>query len=139
METDEGREYVEVFKQLRLNHLINHHMDMEMLLSGRETLITLHYGVPPHCFFFLDRIIPVSWLNPIYRCQWQALLKVDQGIDRGPQNVTDDEFEKNCLRCGRTLTFGGKGRISCIVRLHGIECVFFSFFRPATHVALDGV
>ena len=29
-------------------------------------------------------------------------------MDRGPQSMTDSEFEKLCLRCGRTLNSGGQ-------------------------------
>ena len=29
-------------------------------------------------------------------------------MDRGPQSMTDLEFEKLCLRCGRTLNSGGQ-------------------------------
>ena len=35
LDTRDGQPYVEVFKSLRLNHLVNHHMDMEMLLTDR--------------------------------------------------------------------------------------------------------
>ena len=34
LETEQGLPYANVFKALRLNHLVNHHMDMEMLLTG---------------------------------------------------------------------------------------------------------
>ena len=35
LETAEGEEYKEVFKKLRLNHLINHHMDVETQNLGK--------------------------------------------------------------------------------------------------------
>ena len=88
LETLEGQPYVTVFKKLRLNHLVNHHMDMEMLLT--------------------DRILPKKWMYPVYQRQWQLLLRTDQGIDRGPQNFTAEEFNKLCLRCGRTLNVSGQ-------------------------------
>jgi hypothetical protein len=34
LETEEGAPYAKVFKSLRFNHLVNHHMDMDMLLKG---------------------------------------------------------------------------------------------------------
>ncbi len=34
LETSDGAPYADVFRGLRFNHMINHHMDMEMLLSG---------------------------------------------------------------------------------------------------------
>ena len=88
LETPEGQPYVNVFKKLRFNHLVNHHMDMEMLLT--------------------DRIIPRKWMYPVYQNQWQLLLRTDQGIDRGPQNFTPEDFDKVCLRCGRTLNVSGQ-------------------------------
>lgn len=35
LDTPEGEPYREVFKKLRLNHLINHHMDVETQNLGR--------------------------------------------------------------------------------------------------------
>ena len=58
---------------------------------------------------FVDRILPESWMWPIYKSQWQTLLRVDQGIDQGPGDTLDPAvFDKHCLRCGRTLNNGGK-------------------------------
>jgi len=88
LETAEGRPYVNVFKSLRLNHLVNHHMDMEMLLT--------------------DRIIPRQWMYPVYQNQWRLLLRTDQGIDKGPQHLNPGEFDRACLRCGRTLNVEGQ-------------------------------
>jgi len=55
-----------------------------------------------------DRILPKKWMYPVYQRQWQLLLRTDQGIDRGPQNFTSEEFNKVCLRCGRTLNMSGQ-------------------------------
>ena len=60
----------------------------------------------------LDRILPKKWMYPVYQRQWQLLLRTDQGIDRGPQNFTSEEFDKVCLRCGRTLNVSGNNDIS---------------------------
>ena len=35
LETQDGTPYAPVFKSLRFNHLVNHHMDMDMLLKDR--------------------------------------------------------------------------------------------------------
>ena len=45
LETADGQPYVIVFKKLRLNHLVNHHMDMEMLLTGILYSVTIHYYI----------------------------------------------------------------------------------------------
>ncbi len=55
-----------------------------------------------------DRIIPKKWMHKVYRQQWQTMLKVDQGIDKGPKTMSEEEFNENCMRCGRTLNSPGK-------------------------------
>jgi len=90
LKTPEGEEYVDMFRKLRLPQLINHSMDMEMLIT--------------------DRIIPSSWMEPVFRGQWRNLLRMDHGstdIGPNPNDVDEDTFLRNCLRCGRTLTNGG--------------------------------
>ena len=51
-------------------------------------------------------------MHSVYRKQWQTLLRVDQGLDRGPQqgegSVSKADFLRDCLRCGRTLALGGQ-------------------------------
>lgn len=79
----EGDQYKEAFQALRLAHLINHYIDVEML--------------------DMDKIIPLSWLAPIYKSQWYNMLRVDQGVDRGPKQIPEEEFNKICIRCGRIL------------------------------------
>ena len=57
-----------------------------------------------------DRIIPSSWMEPVFRGQWRNLLRMDHGstdIGPNPNDVDEDTFLRNCLRCGRTLTNGG--------------------------------
>ena len=39
--TSEGEEYVGMFRKLRLPQLINHSMDMEMLITGKKEYIFL--------------------------------------------------------------------------------------------------
>lgn len=77
-------EYLLPFRALRLKHLIHHHVDMRIIDT--------------------DHIIPVAWLAPIFKVQWYQMLRVDQGVDRGPKMLTEEEFEKQCVRCGRVLT-----------------------------------
>ena len=63
LDGEEGRPYAPAFSSLRLRHLVNHHMDMEMLLQ--------------------DGIVPDRWLHPVYRAHWRTLLRVDQVIEGG--------------------------------------------------------
>ena len=53
---------------------------------------------------FLDRIIPSSWMDPVFRGQWRNLLRMDHGsteLGPNPNDVDDDTFLRNSLRCGR--------------------------------------
>ena len=67
-------------------------------------------------------------MYPVYQRQWQLLLRTDQGIDRGPQNFTSEEFNKVCLRCGRTLNMSGNKDISYHYNLEKRE-IFTPFSR----------
>ena len=53
-----------------------------------------------------DRIIPQQWMSKVYQRQWLLLLRVDQGIDKGPQVLTDEQFDKMCLRLVLTKNIG---------------------------------
>ncbi|MPC28304.1 Protein germ cell-less [Portunus trituberculatus] len=84
----EGREFSTVFTALRIVYLIYHHLDVEMLYS--------------------DRILPPSWLTPASMHQWYNMLRIDQGKDRGPSEIPEEEFDKSCTRCGRVLANSGQ-------------------------------
>lgn len=85
---EEGREFSPVFSSLRLVYLIYHHLDVEMLYS--------------------DRILPPSWLTPASMHQWYNMLRIDQGKDRGPSEISEEEFDRSCTRCGRVLGNSGQ-------------------------------
>ncbi|XP_071536437.1 protein germ cell-less [Panulirus ornatus] len=85
---EEGKEFSLVFSALRLIYLIYHHLDVEMLYS--------------------DRILPPSWLTPASMHQWYNMLRIDQGKDRGPSEISEEEFDKSCTRCGRVLANSGQ-------------------------------
>jgi len=88
LDLDAASQYLPVFRNIRLPHLINHHMDVAMLVS--------------------DRIVPDSWMSATYYTRWMTLLRLDSGIDRGPQDLGQDTFDRECLRCGRTLNTDGQ-------------------------------
>ena len=88
LECPEAAPFLSVFRNIRLPHLINHHMDVEMLVS--------------------DKIVPDSWMSSTYYARWMTLLRLDCGIDKGPQNLDEDTFDRECLRCGRTLNTDGQ-------------------------------
>ena len=62
LNTPEAEPYLSVFRNIRLPHLINHHMDVEMLVS--------------------DKIVPESWMSSTYYTRWMTLLRLDCGIDK---------------------------------------------------------
>jgi len=88
LESESASSYLSVFRNVRLPHLINHHMDVGMLVS--------------------DRIIPEDWMSSIYYARWMTLLRLDSGMDKGPQDLDEETFNRECLRCGRTLNTDGQ-------------------------------
>ncbi|KAJ6620118.1 Protein germ cell-less, partial [Pseudolycoriella hygida] len=83
LQTNRGRKFDQPFRKLRIQYLINHPVDLDVILN--------------------DRLIPRSWLyNPIIQ-QWHSMLKVDHSVDSGPQESDRNVFLETCLRCGRIL------------------------------------
>merc|ERR1719383_819631 len=68
--------------------MINHHLDLEILVS--------------------DRLIPDSWLSSVYYTRWMSLLRIDSGVDRGPADLSEEVFDRDSYRCGRILTVDGQ-------------------------------
>lgn len=83
LETTEGLPYIRVFKLLRLQHLFNHHIDMEFLEK--------------------DHLVPPSWMTAPLHQQWCSMLRIDQSIDNGPKECDEKTFYETCMRCGRIL------------------------------------
>ena len=48
-----------------------------------------------------DGVVPHSWLMPLYRQRWLTMLRVEQGVDRGPRESSS--IDPDSLRCGRVL------------------------------------
>ncbi|XP_024886625.1 protein germ cell-less-like [Temnothorax curvispinosus] len=86
--TEEGKEYAAPFKALRMKYLLLHEQDDKILYS--------------------DNLIPPDWLHGAYREQWLHLLRVDGNKDRGPAQMTEEEFSKECFRCGRCVEKPGE-------------------------------
>lgn len=81
--SEAGKPFEAAFRGLRLSSLIGHPNDVDMIQG--------------------DRIIPHSSLLPVFREQWFKMLRTDQGVDKGPKQLSELEFNKNSLRCGRVL------------------------------------
>ncbi|KYQ52306.1 Protein germ cell-less [Trachymyrmex zeteki] len=86
--SEEGKEYAAPFKALRMKYLLLHEQDEKILYS--------------------DNLIPPDWLHNAYREQWLHLLRVDGNKDRGPVQMTEVEFSKECYRCGRCVEKPGE-------------------------------
>lgn len=83
LETELGLPYGEVFRGLRLWHIMNDATSTNLLEE--------------------DMILPLSWVLPVYRDQWHQLLKIEQGTDIGPEGENHPDFSQMCLRVGRIL------------------------------------
>ena len=57
----------------------------------------------PYFLTLQERIIPKSWLLPLYPAQWHRLLRLETEVDVGPLDLSTDDFRRSCLRCGRIL------------------------------------
>lgn len=79
----DGRCFIPVFQGLRLQNLISHQLDVLLIMR--------------------DNIIPKSWLNPVVLQQWKTVLRVNQNDDKGPNDLADEIFLKDSLRCGRVI------------------------------------
>lgn len=84
IETCQGRKFRKPFLALRMNHLLSHHRDVDMLLK--------------------DNILPKNWFFAPLLQQWSSMLSIDESLDKGPTADCDENiFYAGCLRCGRTL------------------------------------
>ncbi|KAF0300300.1 Germ cell-less protein-like 1 [Amphibalanus amphitrite] len=85
LETAQGAPLAGPFGRMRLQHLVLHPFDMEVLFS--------------------DRVVPTGWLGGLFRCHWLTLLRLDQGLVQPDwcRAVSQQQFEACALRCGRTL------------------------------------
>ncbi|XP_043286018.1 protein germ cell-less [Venturia canescens] len=83
LSTEEGKKFAPPFKALRMKYLLLHDQDVEILYS--------------------DNLIPSEWLHNAYKEQWLHLLRIDANKDRGPKQMSDEEFSRECFRCGRCV------------------------------------
>lgn len=85
LEKAEGLRYRAVFRALRLQHLVSHHLDVELLQR--------------------DRVIPSIWLHKAIVNAWRSTLLVNENEEHGPHanEVTEQMFLQTAVRCGRVL------------------------------------
>lgn len=63
LHTPSGQQFMKPFLKLRLQHLINHPVDIKLILE--------------------DNIIPKEWLYAPFMMQWNSLIKIDNCLDSG--------------------------------------------------------
>ncbi|KAL8620447.1 hypothetical protein ACOMHN_065676 [Nucella lapillus] len=83
LETAEGRRFIRMFDKVRWMYIIN---DSSCIQSLKD-----------------DQIVPYDWLNPVLQFCWHQHLRTEQGLDTGPREVSEDDFYKWSMRCGRIL------------------------------------
>ncbi|XP_052262562.1 germ cell-less protein-like 1 isoform X2 [Dreissena polymorpha] len=89
LETDEGRQYVPVFSAVRWHHVVNDLTSLRMIEN--------------------EKILPHSWLEPMFLYGWRRVLAVEQGHDKGPIEKVDNEvFNTCCARFGRLIHKAGE-------------------------------
>ncbi|KAL3876044.1 hypothetical protein ACJMK2_033930 [Sinanodonta woodiana] len=88
LELEEGKPFIQVFECIRWQSVINCAASIRMLEN--------------------DRILPTGWLHGMYEYSWKQLLQVEQGLDKGPQELEEEVFDEQCTRCGRVLQKEGE-------------------------------
>nr|XP_012374746.2 germ cell-less protein-like 1 [Dasypus novemcinctus] len=83
LETEQGRAFVPVFQQLRLAYII--------------------CDLPSARIIDQDALIPATWLTPVYKEQWLALLRAEQTRELGPVDVCVSDLQGSSMRCGGQL------------------------------------
>lgn len=63
LQTRAGQQFMKPFHKLRIQHLINHPVDIKLILE--------------------DNIIPKDWLYLPFMIQWNSLIKIDNSLDSG--------------------------------------------------------
>ncbi|XP_043939065.1 germ cell-less protein-like 1 [Protopterus annectens] len=87
LETEEGVQFLPVFRHLRLQYIINDLASAKIIER--------------------DLILPPGWLSCAYKQQWFTMLRTEQEDELGPQELDKEEFEISSMRCGRKLTKDG--------------------------------
>ncbi|XP_055293573.1 LOW QUALITY PROTEIN: germ cell-less protein-like 1 [Moschus berezovskii] len=83
LETEQGRAFVPAFQQLRLAYII--------------------FDLPSVHVINRDALIPATWLTPVYKEQWLALLRAEQTRGLGPVDVHVSDLQRTSMRCGGQL------------------------------------
>uniref|UniRef100_A0A6I8N2S5 BTB domain-containing protein n=1 Tax=Ornithorhynchus anatinus TaxID=9258 RepID=A0A6I8N2S5_ORNAN len=88
LESEQGRTFQPVFRQLRLQYIVGDLASARIVES--------------------DALIPSGWLASVYKQQWLAMLRAEQDDDPGPREIDREELEGKSMRCGRKLAGDGE-------------------------------
>ncbi|XP_076451859.1 germ cell-less protein-like 1 [Babylonia areolata] len=102
--TEEGRRFIHMFEKVRWMYIIN---DTSCIQSLKD-----------------DQIVPYDWLNPLFKFCWNHHLKVEQGKDIGPREVSEEDFYKWSMRCGRILTHEQEYHWRWLGYTYGLDLLF---------------
>ncbi|EDL95995.1 similar to germ cell-less (predicted) [Rattus norvegicus] len=83
LDSNQGRTFVPVFQKLRLPYII--------------------CDLPSAHVIDQDGLIPATWLTPVYKEQWLALLRAEQSRELGPMDIYVSDIGGNSMRCGGQL------------------------------------
>ncbi|XP_039277353.1 protein germ cell-less [Nilaparvata lugens] len=81
--TEEGNQFVRIFRGLRLEHVIIHVEDFNNIIE--------------------DRIIPHTWLYPTLVSLWHQVLHNENMTESDSLDVAEDVFYAKCMRLGRVV------------------------------------
>ncbi|XP_070535046.1 germ cell-less protein-like 1 isoform X4 [Ptychodera flava] len=87
LKTERGKPFIKVFNGVRYQHVINDFNSTRLLDR--------------------DKIIPKEWLFPIYKHQWQTMLAIELGSDKGPTDMSAETLGRHGMRCGRIIKKDG--------------------------------
>ncbi|XP_025102554.1 germ cell-less protein-like 1 isoform X2 [Pomacea canaliculata] len=83
LEKSEGWRFIHIFDHVRWAYVLSDLSSIQLLKD--------------------DKIVPLSWLDPFVKFNWYHHLQVEQAADKGPQGVSEEQFLKESMRCGRIL------------------------------------
>ncbi|XP_055453459.1 germ cell-less protein-like 1 [Psammomys obesus] len=83
LDCDQGRAFVPVFQQLRLPYIV--------------------CDLPTAHIINQDALIPATWLTPVYKEQWLALVQAEQSRELRPMDVCVSDDRGTSMRCGRQI------------------------------------
>ena len=75
--------YTNVFRKIRISNILGDLDSLKLLYN--------------------DRLIPVSWIEPLYFKNWLNVLFIDQDHLSNDFKIQDHDFENECMRFGRIL------------------------------------